>query len=594
MRLGIGNIKRITAFHMETKKIILSILTIFLLLGNFALTQESKKNLTRQEEIPQPTYEVEVVVTNVDVVVTDKDGNHIIGLKPENFEIYEDNYLQKLTNFYEVKGLEIYASVQDKEKATLSVPPHPLPEKSPRFRNKIIIYFDNWHLHPLNRNWSIKKLESFIKNNFSTEDSDNQGMIVCLGQKLEIIQEFTSSPGQLLQAIKETKKYSGQSLLRKRTKEDLRKELNRIISDSTQREDRFDNYDIAMSYARNYVEAEQIDLIYSLKSMNAFMDYLTGIEGKKILIYVSDGLPINPSEEVFSFIDQAFPRGKARVETMNYDATRLFKELAARCNANEITLYPINAQGLESMILSADKEAGWDFYSRGSGMVKPTSRVRNDALQLMAHETGGLAVLNTNDIESGLKRIRDDLQFYYSLGYRSPSRDDNKYHSIQVKLVGVDKKYNVRVRRGYAHISEEAKIEESVLSRLFLKRSYNPMNIRVQILPLKPMPGTKKLCLTLKILIPIKNLALIPQKDGHAGQIKAYIALMDAEGQLSPCHKLTEQVLIPAQDYETALNSNYPYLAEMYVDPSSYTISLAVKDVPGDVLNYIQLEKTIQ
>ena len=53
----------------------------------------------RQEEIFKPAYEVEVIVTNIDVVVTDKKGNRVSGLKPENFEIYEDGYLQKLTNF---------------------------------------------------------------------------------------------------------------------------------------------------------------------------------------------------------------------------------------------------------------------------------------------------------------------------------------------------------------------------------------------------------------------------------------------------------------------------------------------------------------
>ena len=321
---------------------------------------------------------------------------------------------------------------------------------------------------------------------------------------------------------------------------------------------------------------------------------MTVIESKKILIYVSYGLPINPGEKVFGFLAQAFPRGNARSESMNYDATQFFKELTARCNANEIALYPINAQGLESMILSADKQTGWNIYSRGSGMVKPGSRVKNDALRLMAQDTGGLAVLNTNDIESGLERIEDDLQFYYSLGFVSPHREDNKYHSIQVKLVGVKEKYNLRLRRGYLRVSQEKKIKESVFSRLFLKRQYNPMNVMVQIMPLEPMPRSKKLLLNLKILVPIKNLTLFPQKDYDFGQIKVYVALMDSEGRLSPCHELTEQIKIPIKDYEIAIKRSYPYFVEMYVDPSHYIISLAVKDVPGATINYLQLERTIK
>lgn len=580
---------------MSVKRYIFILFIINLMIGYQALTLESKKSLQQQkkEEIPKPTYEVEVIVTNVHVVVTDKKGKRITGLKPENFEIYEDGLLQKLTNFYEVKGMEVYTSVPDKEKKEPSVPLQPLPVKSAQIRNKIIIYFDNWQLHPMNRNWSIKRLESFIHNNFSAEDSDSQGMIVCLGQELEIVQGFTSNEWQLIQGINKVKGRTGQSLLRIREKDELRKELNRMVSE-TGTIDMWENYERALGYARNYVGAEQNDVLYSLKSLSALIEYLTGIEGKKILIYVSDGLPLNPGEEVFAFLDQAFSKYQARSEALNYDVTQFFKELTEKCNANEIALYPINAQGLESLVLSADKDSGWNIYARGGGMVKPTSRVKNDALKLMADDTGGLAVLNTNDIESGLKKIEGDLQFYYSLGYRSPHREDDKYHQIQVKLKGVEEKYDVRVRKGYTQVSAENKIKEAVFSRLFLHRQYNPMRVMVQLMPLEPRPGSDRLCLNIKLLIPIKNLTLLPREKDYIGQIKVYIVLMDSKNDISPCHELTEDIVIPAKDYKVALQSSYPYLAEMYVNQDDYIFSVAVKDVLGDTVNYIQFQKLIK
>lgn len=546
----------------------------------------------RPPEIPRPTHEVRVVVTNVEVVVTDKEGRRVTGLKPENFEIYEDGLLQKLTNFYEVKEAEIYAFVPDKESNKLFPPSQPLSEKAPRTLNKIIFYFDNWHLHPLNRNWALKKMETFIRNIFSP-DCHIEGMVVSLDQKLEIVQEFTSNQEILLQALNKTKGRAGQSFMRSKTKEDLRKELNNIVSE-TERSKRFESYERALDYARNYVYAEQNDLLYSLKSLTAFLDYLAGIEGRKILVYVSDGLSINPSEEVFSFIDQAFPTGRARSETMDYDATGYFKELTARCNSREVALYPINAQGLESSILSADKESGWNVYSRGSGMVKLGSRAVNEALNLMARDTGGLAVLNTNDIESGLKKINDDLQFHYSLGYVSPHREDDKYHAIEVKLAGVKEDYHLRLRHGYMSISPEEKIRESVVSRLFLGRVYNSMEVGVQVLPFERIPGSDSLRLAVKFLIPIKSLTLFPAGDEYLGQINVYIALLDADGNVSPCHELSQEIKIPKKDYEIALKSNFPYIAEMYVKPNRYTISLALQDVLGDTVNFIQLERMIQ
>src|SRR5690242_21652868 len=58
--------------------------------------------LVRAQE-PAPYVEVmEVGLTSVDVVVTDRDGHPVTGLKPADFEVYESGKLQQITNFSEV------------------------------------------------------------------------------------------------------------------------------------------------------------------------------------------------------------------------------------------------------------------------------------------------------------------------------------------------------------------------------------------------------------------------------------------------------------------------------------------------------------
>jgi len=569
------------------------VLYFFMCVPALILRSQERTQQQKKQEIPKPAYEVEVIVTNVSVVVSDKDGQRITGLRPENFEIYEDGIRQNLTNFYEVKGMEVYAPSLEKKEDEPAPTPQPLPARAPEFKNKIIFYFDNWQLHPLNRNQSIKRMEKFVRNNFSVENHNNEGMVISLGQKLEVLQEFTSNAEQLLSAIQEAKKHSGNSLLQMKEKEDLQRELNRMVSGMTMSDNKYEGFQSAMGFAKNYVESENNDLLYSLKSLNALVDNLNGIEGKKILIYISDGLALNPGEVVFDYIDHAFQVGNARAEAMIYDATNLFKELTARCNAAEVALYPINATGLDSRILSADREGGWDAYRQGSGMIKETSRVKNEALKLMADDTGGIPILNANDISPGLERIGNDLQFYYSLGYRSLHREEGKYHKIDVKLVDVEAKYEVRVREGYLRVSKEDRIKDSLSSRLFLYRIENPMDVRAQVLPVESMATSKRLLLKIKLLIPIKNLILYSEGDAYVGKIKAYIALKDSRNRLSPCHELVEDIRIPASDYEIALKSSYPYIAEMYVEPEDYIISLCVRDLIGDVANYLQLQKTI-
>jgi len=556
-------------------------------------TSQETTNQQEKQEIPKPAYEVEVIVTNLSVVVTDKEGRQITGLKPENFEIYEDGMIQELTNFYEVKGMKVIVpSLEKKEQPSLS--PQILAAESPQFRNKIIFYIDNWQIHPLNRNRVINKLEEFIQRNIEAENPNNQGMIISLSQKLEVLQEFTSNPRQLLSAIQEAKKRSGHSLLQMKEKEDLQRELNRMVSSATSSGQKYESFQEAMGFARNYVESEHNDLVYSLKSLSAVIDNLTGIEGKKILIYVSDGLPLNPGEVVYDFIDSAFQVGNARAEAMNYDATNLFKELTARCNAAEVALYPINSSGLESQILSADKSEGWDVFRKGSGMIKESSRIKNESLKLMAKETGGIPIVNTNNITPGLERIGNDLQFYYSLGYRSLHREESRYHAIEVKLKGVEESYEARVRQGYARISQEDRIRDAVSSRLFLHLQQNPLNVKIQVLPIERQPTPQSLCLKIKILIPIKNLTLYSEGGSYLGKIKVYIALKDGQNRLSPCHELVEDIKIPASDYEVALKSSYPYIAEMYVQPEDYIVSLCIKDMIGDAASFLQFQKKIE
>lgn len=66
----------------------------------------------------------------------------------------------------------------------------------------------------------------------------------------------------------------------------------------------------------------------------------------------------------------------------------------------------------------------------------------------LAVATDGIAVMNNNDIERGLKRVAADLTSYYLLGYYSTNAKlDGKFRSIKVRVKrpGVD----VRARRGY-------------------------------------------------------------------------------------------------------------------------------------------------
>ena len=70
----------------------------------------------------------------------------------------------------------------------------------------------------------------------------------------------------------------------------------------------------------------------------------------------------------------------------------------------------------------------------------------------MAAATDGLAVLDSNDLQTGLERIANDLSSYYLLSYYSTGKLDGRFHAINVRVTrpGVD----VRARRGYLAATE--------------------------------------------------------------------------------------------------------------------------------------------
>ena len=535
------------------------------------------------------SYDLDVAVTNVHVVVKGKDGRGITGLGPENFQVYEDGALQKLTNFYEMNPAQVQG---------YPARPEDVPGKDPRLqpmipdqaKNKIIFFFDNRHLHPLNRNSVIKKLQSFISKNFE-KGKNNEGMLIFVEQRLDIIQGFTSNPHSLLRAAESLQGYPSDALLRERSWQNLNEEINQIAASAggLDSEDRFRQ---SMAYARNYVEEEMNHLGFSIQSLEALLTDLSGIKGRKIILYISDRLPINPGDEVFSLIDQLFALGSARTEAMNYDATPLFKEFIARSNAKEISIYAIRADELDASISSADRAKTWNVNSRGLRPTLPGASRMNDGLEMISRETGGTSISAKRDFDAGLALIEDDITHYYSLGYKSIYPADNKYHAIDVKIAGIEGEYEVRFRKGYVKSPAEERIKENVVARLFLGRQDNPLGIQIQALPVEKTPfGGYRL--TLKLLVPIHKITLVPQGREHAGRIKIVVAMLDSKDSWSDPVELFQDIKIPLRDLEEAQKRYFPYLAEMELKPESYIISVAVSDLLGSMTSYLQLRKDI-
>ena len=92
---------------------------------------------------------------------------------------------------------------------------------------------------------------------------------------------------------------------------------------------------------------------------------------------------------------------------------------ATRAN---VLIYPVDARGLTALPPGGDATQA---SSRGTGIITGTkqSSVRtsfNDSqetLVTIAADTGGKALLDTNDLGMGIRQAQKDMNSYYILGY---------------------------------------------------------------------------------------------------------------------------------------------------------------------------------
>src|SRR5206468_2542334 len=116
------------------------------------------------------------------------------------------------------------------------------------------------------------------------------------------------------------------------------------------------------------------------------------------------------------------------------------------------SFYPVDPRGLAVFDEDIVPAAGVGAGINANPTISPAEdrarlMARNTSLRTLAEATDGLAVLDSNDLSRGLRRIVDDLSSYYLLGYYSTGKLDGRFHAltVRVKRPGIQ----VRARRGY-------------------------------------------------------------------------------------------------------------------------------------------------
>lgn len=526
----------------------------------------------------------EVTVVNVDVTVRNKKGEVVLGLTKNDFLVFQDGKPQEITNFATYTR-KVTKAVPTPEVAltpapAVTAPPTPMEklEEAPRDPRFLALYIDNENIHPLNRNRVLTRLTEFVNENLRAPD---QVLAASFQKSLKILQPFTSDAGEVAEALRRMRKYTGG-----RTEMlSSRREIEDFIH---QKSSNAETVQRAIDRVRAFAREQRNSLIFTVRALQDIMAMMAGLPGKKAIIYVSDGLPMSPGLELFYEIQESYREMGAISQSREFDATELFQSLTHTAAAANITLYTIDARGLES-------ELGIEAENRAPRSTLAASIARSnyqDSLVYLAEQTGGLSIVNTNDVGPGLEKIAADFESYYSLGYRLIPSGEDRLHRIEVKMKN-HPEYQLFYRRTFVEKSLPTRIADRVITGLAFDLQDNPLGI--EVITGEPEPTSNRYwSLPVEIHIPIKNLALVPSREEYVGSIVVYYAARDDEGKQSDLQRRQHDIRIPQGDYDRAQNQYYKVSASLLLEPGTYRISVGVRDVLTNQAGYSAVRRAVR
>lgn len=516
---------------------------------------------------------VNVNVVNVDVYVTDSKGNRVKGLGRDDFQIFEDGRPMAITNFFAMdEGKPVTAGAP-----LLVVPnaesPAPAPEATATLPNPedqrlvLIVYVDNVNLRPFNRNRVLKELRVFLNTKLRRDDLM---MLVSYDRSVHIRQQLTSDPSLINSQLVELEKISAQG-----THADSERR------DALQRIEEAQGTSEALGVARSYAESQFNDLAFSIDALRDIVNGLAGMPGRKALLYVSDGLQLIVGQDVYYAVQEKFKDTTGITQSFDYDTSRRFRELTSAANANRVTFYTIDAAGLRSYSsISAENQTA------GQGVFIDQIQIQNvqSSIRLMADETGGKAIFNTNSFLPGLERIADDFRTYYSLGYSPQHSGDGRYHEIKVKLK--KKGLVARNREGYRDKTPETQMNDGTLAALNFPFQSNPLGVDINFgTPTRRADGF--FVVPVDVRIPLGKLVLVPRETENEAAARVFVAAQDTQGGVSEVQQAVVPIRIPNDQMATIGEKYYTYSLSLLMRPGEQKVAVGLRDDIANTTSFV-------
>jgi hypothetical protein len=319
----------------------------------------------------------------------------------------------------------------------------------------------------------------------------------------------------------------------------------------------------------------------SADALQAIVQSLAMLPGRKTIVYLSEGLPASPAMQ-------------ARLDA-----------LVSAANRANVTVYTIDAAGLRTE--STLTETRREVEAAGQERLRQTATSRDatdgpmtriverteDMLRLDPHtglsrlagDTGGFLIRDTNDLSSVFRRIDEDNRFHYLLTY-SPSNAefDGKFRTIQVRV----KREGMQIfaRKGYLALRPKTVpfLSYEVAALAALSKATPPADFPISATGFVfPDPkGNAVVPIVVQVKTREFHFAVDQEKGTYTAQATVLARIRNPAGQ--DVQTLSQQYLITglAKDLASARDGELLFYRQPELQPGVYSLQAIVHDALGE------------
>jgi VWFA-related protein len=403
------------------------------------------------------TFSLKVQLVVETVVVKDKQGNPVEGLTAKDFAVTEDGAPQTI-RFCEHQDLAANATPLAVSKtgdenlkiykrlARTQIAPETADKERYKNRRLLALYFDMSAMRPADQLRALHAAEQFIRTQMTSVDLVS--IMRYNSASVDVLQDFTADRNRLLSILETMIVGEGQ--------------------DSAEEVDDASSADTGAAFGQDDSEFNVFNTDRQLSALQTAAKMLGQVNEKKSLIYFAGGLRlngVNNQAQLHATVDAAVKAG--------------------------VSFWPIDARGLVAEAPLGDATQGSQgnaniYTGAAANATTVAFQYSQDTLYALAGDTGGKALLDSNDLDHGIVQAQQAVSDYYVIGYYTTNTARNgKFRHVKVALTQ-NAEAKLDYRQGYYADKEFSKFtavdkERQLEDALMLEDPITELSIAMEI-----------------------------------------------------------------------------------------------------------------